>query len=156
MVDLNPGLAVTANGAWLKSKYGKYDDAKGYGPESGIYSESLDFTGNALVRSPDFSGGVGVNQTISASDNGEIELAANGYYSSGFYWNPANSIEEPAYFTVGARLSYIYLPWQFRITAFGQNLTDERYHFSQSELDFGHLSTLAYPRTYGVRLNWTF
>jgi len=57
---------------------------------------------------------------------------------------------------VNARVSFEYAPWRTRLTVFGQNITDTRYHTQQFETDFGLLTTLAAPKSVGVRLQWDY
>ncbi|WP_428309739.1 hypothetical protein [Hydrocarboniphaga sp.] len=65
-------------------------------------------------------------------------------------------MKENAYTLVDTRASYLYLPWNVRLTAFITNLTDKRYHEAQFQTDFGGAVTLVYPRQYGLRVGWTF
>ncbi|MDB5969679.1 MAG: TonB-dependent receptor [Hydrocarboniphaga sp.] len=156
--DLDPGLAVTANGAYLHTVYDKFTSADDFNPTTGIYSSNLDNTGHEIERTPKFSGGVGVTQTMEAGRTGELELGADVYYNSGFFYTATNddNDKEDAYKLVNARVSYLYTPWDLRITAFGKNLFDERYHTGLFQTDFGILSNLAYPVTYGLRVDWIF
>ncbi|HKY91114.1 MAG TPA: hypothetical protein VJM11_08740, partial [Nevskiaceae bacterium] len=61
---------------------------------------------------------------------------------------------QDGYDVFGARVSYLYEGWGLRLTAFCKNLGDEKYTAGTLQTDFGSLTTLAPPRTYGLRLNW--
>ncbi|HKY93015.1 MAG TPA: TonB-dependent receptor [Nevskiaceae bacterium] len=152
----NPGFAITANGAYLHSRYTDFPDGSGFDPTTGLFRGNLDFSGNTIVRSPKWSGGLGVSQLIDLPWNGQVELAVDGYWNSGFYYDAQNSVKEDRYSLLDARVSYLHEPWNLRVTLFGHNLTDEKYHVGILQNDFGKLSTVAYPAQYGVQLNWDF
>ncbi|HKY90725.1 MAG TPA: TonB-dependent receptor [Nevskiaceae bacterium] len=150
----NPGFVVTANGAYLHSRYTSFPDGDGFDPDTGLYTPNQDFSDNTIVRSPKWTGGLGLSQVVPASWDGEFEFGLDTYYNSGFYYDPQNSVKEDGYSLVNARLSYLHRPWNLRMTVFGKNLTNSTYHLSIFQCDFGDLSTRAYPVQYGVQLNW--
>ncbi len=167
----NPGLLLTFGGSWLDAIYTDYRNGSGYDENTGLSFKSncgddpanptgprcRDFTGNRVVRTPKFSGSATLSQTIDVR-SGSFEIAADYYYNSGYYYlaqNSANSFED-SHRIVNARISYLHAPWNLRLTVFGENLIDERYHLAQFHTDFGRADTLAPPVTFGVRLNWEF
>ncbi len=156
--DLDPGLALTANGAYLYGKYKSYTNGQSYSQTTGIYEDGVNFTGDPIERTPKFSGSVGLSQTIEAGSDGEVELGTDVYYNSGFYFTPEerNDLKQNPYELLNARGSYLYKPWNTRITAFGKNILNQRYHIGLFQTDFGTLSTLAYQTQYGLSLSWSF
>lgn len=158
MDDLNPGLAVTANGTYLDAIYTSFKNGSGFDPSTGLFNDNLDFTGNRIVRTPKFAGGLGALQTLDVGDTGEVEIGADVYYNSGFYYTAQNVsfVREGAYTTLNARISYLYRPWNLRGTLFGENLTNEDYHVQQFQTDVGNSATLAYPLRWGAKLAWEF
>lgn len=151
----DPGLAISVNGAYVDATYTDFKHASGYN-EAGLFlSSAFDFSGNNMVYAPKFSGGLGIAQTIDTS-KGSIELAADAYFNSGYYADAANHIHEGAYALLNARLSYMHLPWNTRVTMFGRNVLDRKYHMQRFQNDFGVLNALAPPRTYGLMLDWKF
>lgn len=154
--EADPGLAVTANGAYLHSRYTEFENGDGFDEDTGVYTPNQDFSGNTVVRSPKWTGGIGISQIVPTAWDGEVELGVDAYYNSGFFYDSQNSVEEKAYFLLNARISYLHRPWNLRLTVFGRNLTDENYHMAIFQSDFGEVSTLAYPAQYGVQLNWDF
>lgn len=155
MPEWNPGLALTANAAYVDAKYTDFTNGSGFDPDTGLYQEGLDFSGNRIVRSPKYTTGIGAVQAIDLA-HGQIELAVDAYYNSGFYYDAYNTVEESSYLPVNARLSYLHIPWGLRLTVFGRNLFEERYHIQQLQTDFGVSKTLAPPREYGLRVTWQF
>ncbi|NGY05485.1 TonB-dependent receptor [Solimonas terrae] len=163
---LDPGLVVAGGLTYLHGIFTSYPQGSGYGLTDGIFFGRLpggintgqDFTGNKITRTPKLSGSFGLNQIIDGIGNGNIELAADLYYNSGFYYLAQNSptSKQDSYYVVNASVSYLYEPWHFRTTVFGKNLTDERYTYSKFILDTGTLEYLAPPRTFGIRLGLDF
>lgn len=163
MPDLNPGLVLTANGAYLDAKYDRYTGGQGYGRPAlnyadAIYANNNDYSGQKVERTPKWSGDIALSQTLDAGDDSEIEMAADVYYNSGFFYTPENkeSMKEEAYSLLNGHASYVYRPWNFRVTVFGKNLLDKDYYISKFQTDFGILHTLAYERQYGVSIDWSF
>lgn len=165
MPNLNPGLVLSAGLTYLDGKYTNYQNGTGYDETTGIFFGPLpggidtgrNFTGNDVTRTPRLSGTVGVNQIISF-ESGDLEIAGSVYGNSGFYYLAQNSptSREPEYLVVDASLSYLYHPWNARVTLFGKNINDALYSYSKFILDTGTLQYLAPPRSIGVRLNWDF
>lgn len=164
--ELDPGLAITFSAAYLDTKYTDYPNGRGYDPATGLsYGPGAvlpllperDQTGNEIPRTPDFTGNLGVGQTLSLPA-GSLELFVDGSYNSGFYWSAQNaSIEKTfSYHLLNAHMTYRYDPWNFEIGAFARNLTDETYIQTIFVDDFGRSVILNDPRTYGLRTKWTF
>jgi iron complex outermembrane receptor protein len=154
---LNPGLVFTGNGSYLDAVYTDFENGSGFNETTGIFSGGNDFSGNQISRVPEYTWSLGLSQTVEMP-GGPLEIAGDYFYNDGFYFLAQNTPEsyESSYALVSARLSYLYRPAGLRLTLFGNNLTDEKYHVSQFFTDFGRLDSLAAPRTYGVRLNWDF
>ena len=166
--DALPGLIATANGAYLDAKYTDYPNASGFTDQGVPFGGSgfvigggvlpgEDFSGNRIVRSPEFSGTAGLSYTFDALQ-GTFEAAADVYYNSGYFYTAQNleRAEEDAYSTLDARVSYLYTPWNLRVTAFGRNLTDTLHAINKLPTDIGTWTTFAPPVTYGLRVNWEF
>lgn len=161
--DLNPGLVLIANGAYLDAQYEKYTGGQGYGRpelnfEDAIYASNNDYSGQKVERTPEWSGSVAISQTLDAGDNAEVEAAIDVYYNDGFFYTPENkqSMSEDSYSLLNGHASYKYRPWNLRVSVFGKNLLDKDYYISKFQTDFGILHTLAYERQFGVTLDWSF
>ena len=162
----NPGLAIAAGATYLDGEYTDYPNGSGYDDDTGLYfgEDSLvggparDFTGNDIVRTPDVTATLSVNQFIGGGSWGDWELGVDYYYNSGFNFTPQNSpyFEQPAYDTWAGRVSYFYNPWGLQLTAFVENAQGTDYYQSLLQQDFGRTVTLAPPRLYGLRMKWNF
>ena len=150
-------LVITLGGAYLDAKFTKFTDASGFDESTGIFSQGNDFSGNDITRSPKLTFSSTVSKTW-AQDSGELEIAADYYYNSGFYYTSQNveSAEQESYDLVGARISYLYQPWNLRATVYGNNILDEYYSIGVLQADFGTNVSLGSPASYGVKLKWDF
>ncbi|WP_281783689.1 TonB-dependent receptor [Sinimarinibacterium flocculans] len=153
---ITDNLILGLNGSYLDSRYDSYAPASGFDPDrGGLYSASMDFTGNRIVRTPEYSGAVTLNYAL-AAPGGTFEIAGDLYYNDGFFYDAGNTVAQARYTLFGGQLSYLHERSDVRVTLFGENLTNERYYTYRLPIDFGVLARLAPPRGYGVRLGWEF
>ena len=166
MPNVNPGLAINLAATYLDAKYTNYPNGAGFDDETGLYfgddslvgDTSRDFSGNDIVRTPDVTASVSINQFLPLNGRGDLELGLDYYYNSGYNTTPQNSplYEQPAFGLWSTRLSYFYNPWDLQLTAFVENATDEQYFQAILQQDFGRTVTLAPPRTFGLRVKWNY
>ncbi|THD01844.1 hypothetical protein B1810_17740 [Panacagrimonas perspica] len=143
--------------SWLDSEYDDYTSASGFDPNDGHFSSNNDYTGNRVVRTPEWTGQANLTKTWQVP-GGSLELGGDAYYNDGFYYASSNAknLAQKSYTVYGARVSYRYEPWNLRATLFGRNLGDEKYSQGMIATDFGANVTLAAPLTYGLRFDWAF
>lgn len=156
-----PGLVATGSVGYLRGRYLSFPEGAGFDETTGLAFgpnaplEARDFAGNKTVRTPKWSGAFGLGYTFTVPF-GDLEIASDIYYNDGYYFDPQNTTEQPQYTLVSARMSYFIEPWNLRITANGQNLTDEIYFVNIFPNDFGKAGTGAPPRNYSVTVKWDF
>jgi iron complex outermembrane receptor protein len=150
-------LVLTLSGAWIDARFTDFENGSGFSQQSGLFSVNNDFTDNRISRSPEYTANATLSKTW-AIPGGPLEIAADYYYNSGFYFTAQNvsSAEQTAYSLVGARVSYLYDRWNLRITAFGSNVLDEKYQIGVLQADFGTNVSYGAPVTYGLRLSWEY
>ncbi|HEX4873160.1 MAG TPA: TonB-dependent receptor [Nevskiaceae bacterium] len=158
-------LVLTLSGAWLDGRYLRYTDASGFDdqpsalyPEgSGLFRSDNDYSGRRTVRTPEFTGVVGLSKAWDIAA-GRLELGGDLYHNDGFFYAASNDprFDQPRYTVYGLRLSYLHRRSGLRLTAFGRNLGETLYSQGVIATDFGANTTLAPPRTLGLRLNWDF
>ena len=164
--EWDPGLAITGAASYLDGRYTDYPQGRGFDTTTGLAFGSdgtevlpaRNFDGNRIVRTPNFTGNLGVNQSIPIGENSRIELAADTNYSSGFFFLPQDSslYARNPYNVVNARVSYFYEPAKVQLTAFVQNLGNISYNEVVFVDDFGRNQVLNAPRTFGGRVKWSF
>ncbi|MBD2858886.1 TonB-dependent receptor [Spongiibacter sp. KMU-158] len=144
-------LVLSGGMSYLDSEYLDFDNASGF-DDDGNFQEDLNFTGNQVIRSPEVSGNIALSKTWGLS-NGEIETTIDAYYTDSFYYEPSNrqNTVQDEYWLVGARVSFLYSPWDLRITGSVKNLLDEFYTNGIFVTDYGVQPSLAPPRTYSVQ-----
>lgn len=157
------GLALTLNGAYVKSRFVKYTEGSGLIREKdnpvlgGFFSGANDYSGNKGVRTPKYSGSATLLKTWGTS-GGDLETSVDYYYNDGFFYTASNdpNLDQKSYGLLGARVSYLYDRWRLRGTLFGTNLTDKLYTTGNIAQDFGGNFTVAPGRIVGLRLDWDF
>lgn len=149
-------LALTLSGAYLDGIYTDYKDGSGFNEETGMFEGGQDFTGNRMVRTPEYSASLAVSKTFSF-DLGLLELTVDGYYNSGYPYLAQNTVFiEEEYHVINARGSFLLADPDVRVVGSIKNLTDEVYALSQFPNDFGRLEALAAPKNYSVAIQWNF
>lgn len=156
-----PGLVFTAAGAYLHGRYTHFPEGPGFDESTGLafgaqaQFPARDFSGHETVRTPEYSGTLGLSYTFDVP-GGELELGSEVYYNSGYYFDTQNVTSQPEYYLVNARASYFISDWNVRVSAFGKNLNDDLYYLNIFANDFGHAATGGPPATYGLSVNWEF
>ena len=149
------GLIMTASGAYIDGQFTDYKGARGYSEETGLSFSNGDYTGNDIPRTPQWTVTVGLNKSF-FFDSGSLEMGADVYYNSGFYYLPQNTSGsfQREYHIVNARISYLHDPWNMRVTVFGNNLGNTTYTDGLFQTDVGTLTHLSKPATFGIKINW--
>ncbi len=143
-LKLVEGLTLTAGVGFLNAKFIDYPNAQSGLDESGNWQPfSSRFSANlsAEYRRPIFAGIEGVARV-------------DFNYRSSFFWNTANTIKEPAYGLVNARIGVESKNWS--VSAFAQNLFDHEYRIRAETYAQGVLAVPGRPRTLGVVATATF
>lgn len=126
-------------------------------PTGGNLAAPADLSGNDVIRSPDWTLSLGADYTIPVRA-GELGLNVSYYHNDGFAWDSDNRLLQDPYDLVNARAWYSFgADQQYRLTVFGQNLTDEIYYiYVNSSSPLGDAASAAGPRTYGVTMDFRF
>jgi iron complex outermembrane receptor protein len=80
--------------------------------------------GNAMPMAPDTTGSLSGKWSKPVA-SGEMDLSATWTYSDTFFFDLANTLQQPSYSTVAARAAWANDTWG--IALIGENLTDEEY-----------------------------
>lgn len=150
-------LILSVGALYLDAEYTDYRNASGFNAETGLFEGGNDYSGNQIVKSPEITGNIGLLQTIN-TQGGPLEFAVDYYYTSEYSFAPqgTDNVLQDGYGLIGARVSYLYEPWNLRATLFGKNLTGEDYNVGIFQTDFGTMSARAAQESYGLRLNWEY
>lgn len=119
----------------------------------GTYSATENASGNWLENAPRTSGSLSADY-VTHQRFGDVELNANLFATSKFYWDVANLETQPAYYVLNARISWIPHDSQTTLTIWGKNLTDEYYALG-SNVTVGGI-VWAPGRTVGIEASRSF
>ena len=114
-----------------------------------------DVSGNAIPKSPDFTANLRADYTVPLAD-GELTFAGNVYYSSKYFSEFSNRVRTDAFVLANARVTWVSPGEHYRITAFVDNLTDERYPITISTTATADVQVDSRPRVFGVKLQYTY
>jgi iron complex outermembrane receptor protein len=161
-------LQLTAGLAWLqKAEYDTFGTTlpngsvvnggvayadNGAGNSSGI----ANFSGNVLAHAPETSGNLGVVYDVPLA-NGSLSLSGNLYHSSEYFFSAQNSARarQGAYTTLNARATWKDADDRWRVSLWGNNITDETY-FSQILVNaLGTFGQFGARRTFGIELGYS-
>jgi len=150
-IALLSGLNVQVSAAYTHGRYSDFPNALITVPVApgGNKQVTADVTGNKIVRSPEFTGSVGLDYSH-PTDFGSVFASANYYHSSGYYYAFNDRLHQTPYDTINARLGFGFKQNQFRLSAYVNNLTNKAYAALLFDSPVGDRIGYAPPRTYGL------
>lgn len=156
---LNPvaGLSVRGGLAYTDARYSDFAGAQGFIPRPGGGNNSalIDASGNRMIRTPKWSGNAAVTYDMPAFD-GTLSISGNAFFSGRVYYDVANRAQQKPYQIYNASLSWTTPDDHWRVTIFGENLSDEVYVQSLLVSGLGYNVNFGRPATYGARLTYQF
>lgn len=149
-------LSLTAGAAWVQARYAAFPDASGF-DEQGHFRSDQDYSGNRIVRTPEFSASAMLNK-LWMTGSGALGAGLDVYYSSAIHYEPSNRplTRQRGYWLLGARVGYLFARWNLRLSASVRNLSNTGYFAGLVVNDFGFQPSLAPPRIWALQLNWGF
>jgi len=149
-------LVLSASGGYLDSEW-----------KDGAIFSLADVAGNDAPNAPAFSGTLAVDYSLPITAGVELGLRADLYFSSSFYWDPANLVKQPAYevLNLSATVGNPASGWSLALRA--RNVLDEEYNNEFLPAFFGelgadgtcdqcNLATVGAPRFVSAELNYRF
>lgn len=170
---LSEALRLVGSATFLNSKFSRFPNASyAYplpavctpdgpspgeilGAPSGGKLECVgDAAGNKTPWSPDITATLGAIYTTQLGSAGELKLSAHYNYNDGYFFEPDNFNEQSSFGLLNVLVGY-YPTEQLGFELWGRNLTDELFYL-QSSSAFSFFEAPGAPRTYGVRVNYSF
>lgn len=154
-----PGLMLSAGGTYLDSEFVDYPNGFGFDPQTGLFRDNLNLTGNTGVRAPRYTAVLGAqyrHPIYGGPFDGALFASVNSAFNSGYYFDAQNLARQPSFQTLQARVGYRNRPTGLTLSLYGENLTNERHWQNQFQTDFNTVGTLAAPRLIGVQIRWQF
>jgi iron complex outermembrane receptor protein len=164
---VTPDLNLRASLAYTHARYRKFPNGSAslptptINPVGVVTGVQQDFSGLRIARAPDWTANVGGDYTIPLGV-GKLLIAANGYYTSKYAplaidYNPIT--KEPYYYDKGyflANASLDYMWDHFSVGAYVNNIGNKRFYILNQADGFGVKKVLSWPRTYGVRVSYSY
>ena len=118
----------------------------------------VDLSGARLLRSPKFTSTVGFDAGLPVlpEDMGSLTLTGNWYHSASYWVSVNGSIVSPAYDSLSASLNFTTSDEHYRISLWGNNLTNAKYYATGGDGNYGRAIMLGEPRMYGVTVSTHF
>lgn len=166
-------LEISLSGAWLHARYKDFANATANGfnatTQLNVPNQRQDWSGHEMARAPEFSAALSASYTIPEVFGGDLQATANVKYTDSYVLNnpslfgplagPAADVQryrQNAYTLVNAALNWTDPSEKYLVGVWANNLTDEDYRLSRNGSTFGDYGVWASPRTYGVRLGYTY
>ena len=145
--------------AYTKSEYDKFLNAPAYVgtgfPGDPYTTASVDASGNELLRTPEVTANLSVNYGREVG-SGMADFNVSYYYSSSFYFDAANDVEQDAYSLMNLRASWAPFSERYGIAVYANNVLDEEYLVQLLPQSATMLQQYGLPRTYGVEFTVRF
>ena len=151
-------LQLMAAGTWLDAEYDDFPDYFKYLFDSGTGlwgNIDQDVSGQTMQRAPKFTGTLSAKYEMELAD-GVLALSGNLYYTSKYYFDADETLEEPSYTTVGLRAAWTDPSQRYTVALYGNNVTDEEYRAAVNETFSGPTAVWAAPATYGASVKVNF
>lgn len=113
-------------------------------------------TGNKVIRTPEFTASISGNYRHELPSGHAIEVNGTVFYSTEFFWSPAERQLEPAYVMINGEIAYSFGQDRFRVSVWGKNLANEIQHLYVAESAAGDSASYTAPRTYGISMRVRF
>lgn len=150
--------------AYTHSEYTEFPNGQNFVPRSQFTvppcatpncQVSADDSGNQMIRSPEWTafGAITYTQPLAS---GTLESTLTAAYSDSYFWHVDNRLEQPAYTTLNANVTW-YAPgdrWHVRV--FGDNLSDEETQLYVREATVGDFASYGKPRSFGIAVGAEF
>jgi iron complex outermembrane recepter protein len=152
-----PELTINAGASYIDAKYKEFPSATVYIPTGfGNRQTAADVSGKRLMRAPEWTLNGSINY-VRALNAGEIGVYVGGSYTSTIFFDPNNRARQPGYALLDAHVSFAPAAVTgARVVVWGRNLTNKPYLQSVLESQIADQASFGDPRTYGVRLEYSF
>ncbi|MGV3478993.1 MAG: TonB-dependent receptor [Sphingobium sp.] len=115
----------------------------------------VDVSGNDLIRAPRWTLNFGVNYDTSLA-GGVLTVNASAFFSGRYFVELTNRVKQPAYEVVNASVAWRSPDTHWRLSVFGQNLTNQKYYAGAIITNFADNVSYQKPRWFGVSAGYSF
>jgi iron complex outermembrane receptor protein len=152
-----PGLTVAAGVSLIHDRFTDFPNAviDTQIPTGGVDITTGSANGNRLPLTPDGTFNLSVDYRHAIAD-GEAGFNVTYGHSSGYFFQPDNRMEQPAFNLVNATLSWSTPGERLKVSLWGKNLTNEVVANALLPSAIGSLAAYRPPRTFGVLIGTKF
>lgn len=157
IVAVTNNFRITSGLGWNHPDFTSFPNCPFVPPQGGVPSIPADCAGHRIPLASDFTGNIAGDLTVPLP-MGSLDLNANLYYNSGFFFTPDNNTEQGAYAQVSASGTWTAPDGRLSVGAWGKNLTDKRVATYESVNTGNGTFNLTYqaPRMYGLTVGYKF
>lgn len=154
---LNDHFRVDIGAAYVDGQYRNFEKATRYtfGPTTGVVVSAGDASGNAMQRTPKFSGNAMLTYDTPLAD-GNLELSGSVTYQSKIYFDFFEDTKQNGYALVDLRAAWTAPSEAWTIAVYGRNITDQTYLSSVLANAVSIAQLYGQPATYGAELQFRF
>jgi iron complex outermembrane receptor protein len=148
---LTRSLSLQASLEWLHARYTNFPNDPSYIPArtGGNNLITINGSGFHLSNAPDFSAYAAADYSTTVA-GGMLDVNVNLSYNSGYYWDPDDRLQQPAFALLGGYVKWTdgEGKWSYRL--WGNNVTSRHSYTYEDAFAFGNIYSPAMPATYGV------
>lgn len=152
---------VQANMEWLHAEFTKFPGApvtrRNSPATGGNGTVAIDYSGRDMLSAPKFSGSIGAQYKIETG-SGDISLAGNFAYNSGFSWSLEidDRTREDGFGILNLSATWTSSSGGYDVKLWGKNVTGTKYNTFVTTSANGDYGTPGAPATFGVTLGAHF
>ena len=149
--QITTDLSLHAGMAYTHTEYTNFPLGQNFVPlpAGGNQQVTADDSGNKLIRSPEFTAFASATYRHDLPV-GSVESNLTVSYSDSYFWHVDNRLKQPSFTIVNAQISWLSPGDRWKVTLFGDNLSNEHTELYVREAVVGDFASYSKPRSYGV------
>ncbi|MFA7441339.1 MAG: TonB-dependent receptor [Sphingomonadaceae bacterium] len=161
--NITDNFDISLAGTYTNAEYRNFEGAVAYAqdlnpasPTYGLFNTfAADASGMTMPRSPKFIANAGAHYQTTLAD-GRLDLNANFYYTTRFYYDPIHQFGQGAYALVGLRATYTSPDERWAYSVYGTNITNSSYRSQVLPGTYAIQQTFGEPAAVGASITLNF
>ena len=161
--QITDAFDISVSGTYTHAKYRDFQGAVAYAQDNDPTSPTFslfntfptDASGNVMPRAPKFMGNLNLHYRVDLG-GGKLDLNANGYYTTKFYYDAPHQFSQGAYGLVNLRATYTTPDERFAFSVYGTNVTDTKYRNQVLPGTYAVQQTYGEPAAIGVSATFNY
>jgi len=151
---LSDRISVNMGATYTRAEYDSFPGAPSI-DTTDFSSIAVDASGNAMMRSPRFTGNIGISYDQPLA-GGDLTLQSTYYRTTKIYFDPANQFSQDAYGLLNASATWVDANDKLSLSLYGSNLSNTKYIAQVLPDNNAAAQTFGEPRTFGVSVGYKF